>query len=972
VKSLSAGEKLQSYRVLGVLGRGGMGVVYKALDERSGREVALKVIADPPVRDRDVFFKRFDREARSAAAVAHPNVGAVLASGDIEGTRFLVLELLRGGSLAERVRESGRVPWREAAAIGAAIARGLEAVHAAGLVHRDVKPENVLFDEEGTPKIVDFGLARSAGQGPSTASVALTRTGEVVGTPAFMAPEQAEGDRREIDARADIYAIGATIHAIVAGEAPFVGDILSIIKHVLLDPPASLRKLVPEVPERLDLYVQRLMAKDRDQRPATAGEVARELEAIAESGQPRRISRALVAMALVAPAVLGAMALGVVRRKAPDGQTSVATSSTTAARALEPPSSAKPELVCLGEVGDIDLSLRHGDQVSALAWLDRDRLVACGWGGCARVWDLQQKPPTSIDLPVASALFCVAVSPDGEWIVAGSRSGELFAWDARDLRRPPIIRREVSESALTAVGFTAPDRVVVGGNDGKIRFFTLANGAFKDQETIERAGPEICCLSVAADDGTILLSGAGQRLELLPRGAQETTPIRCVEDRKGVNCIRSCVISKDGRSIYAGRDDGRLEFANDGARVTHSALDTYVSSSELETAPDPSELRSLSLSPDRKRLLAVSVNRFLGLWDPAQGTKVGSFPNAHDDMVVAVAYSPDGKRAATCSTDNSVRIWSISGDTIAPAIQPSSPRGRIVSFARTGKSTVLVTHYDRVLPLQRLDLEKRSAADATREKLQEPVRTMKVAPGNPPTVFLGWGATLVQRNAETDELLGRFGPPDGVDSAVESIAISPFDDQRLAFGCQHGHVHFWSCGAHPSPIEDLPLERGAAVIALCWIAKGRLMASVTSPHMNETAIYFVEQGRTESTFKGLGGATLDVRRDPLLVAAAQLDGKIELWSFPKNSKPKHESIERRDKSDVVARAACFVDEHTIVAGYDDGCIALLSAETHQVLAKKWLDRCDAVCALEPLPDRTFLVGTGLGRVLRYEWRGKVR
>jgi WD40 repeat protein len=989
VKNLSPGEKLQSYRVLGALGRGGMGVVYKALDERSGGEVALKLIVDlPPGPDRDVFLRRFDREARIAAAVVHPNVGKVLASGETQGTRFLVLELLGGGSLADRVRKSGRVPWREAAAIGAGIARGLEAVHAAGLVHRDVKPENVLFDAQGTPKIVDFGLARSTG--PSATSVVLTRTGEVIGTPAFMAPEQAEGGR-DVDARADIYAIGATIHSIVSGEAPFAGsDFLSIVKHVLFDPPASLRRLVPDVPERLDLYVQRLMAKERERRPATAGEVAHELDAIAASGQASGRSGTVVAAAIVALVVLlaCAVAIGVALRKSPGGQTPVATpsptpvatpSSTTPASAPEPPSPAKPELACLGEVGAaMDVSLRHGHQVYAPAWLDKDRVVSVGCDACARVWDLRQTPPTSIDLPVDHFLHSVAVSPDGKWIVAGSQRGEVYAWDAlhlQDLGRPRF-QRKVSEREISAIVFTAPDRVAVAGPDGKLRFFALANGAFEPGDTIERAGGKaIACLSVA-ENGTILLSGAGASLELLGPGEKKTTPIACFGGRGKATFTRSCVISKDGKSIFAGRNDGRLELAHDGIRETHVSKDTYESESAFESQPDLAEVRGISLSPDGERLLAVSTNRFLGLWDTAQGTKIGQLvPDAHDDMCVAVAYSPDGQRAATCSYDNSVRIWSVSGDKIERAIQPSSPRGRIVSLAYDGKSTVVVASYARGTPLRRLDLDKNASAPDVTKELDEPVRTMQlqVAPGKPPMLFLGWGASLVQRNMETREFLEHFGPPD-VESGVESIAISPFDG-TLAFGCQEGHVHFWSLGAKPQQIgKPLLLEPATAVTALCWIGQDRLLASTT--HRGDadgTAIRFVSHRQVAETFPKLGAQSLDLQPGPQsVVAAAQRDGRIGFWSISKKGPLKNESFYREDRRDSIPNAACFVDEHTIAAVYDDGTVTVWSAETHKVVGQMRLDRCDTPTAIQRIDDRSFLVGTGRGLVLRYEWRGKAR
>jgi WD40 repeat protein len=676
-----------------------------------------------------------------------------------------------------------------------------------------------------------------------------------------------------------------------------------------------------------------------------------------------------------------------VRRKAPGGQIPVATpsptpvatpSSTTPASAPEPPSSAKPQLACLGEVGAMDVSLRHGHQVFALAWLDKDRVVSVGCDACARVWDLRQTPPTSIDLPVDHFLHSVAVGPDGKWIVAGSQRGELYAWDAlhlQDLGRPPI-QKNVSEREISAIVFTAPDRVAVGGRDGKLRLFALANGAFEPGDTIERASSKaIVCLSVA-EDGTLLLSGEGAILELLGPGEKKTTPIACVGGRGKATFTRSCVISKDGQSIFAGRDDGRIELARGGIRETHASKDTYESESAFESHSDSAELRGISLSPDGKRLLAVSTNRFLGLWDTAEGTKIGQpVPDAHDDMGVAVAFSPDGQRAATCGYDNSVRIWSVSGDTIERAIQPSSPRGRIVSLAYDGKSTVVVASYARGSPLRLLDLDKNASAPDVTKELDEPVRTMQlqVSPGKPPMLFLGWGASLVQRNMKTREFLEHFGPPD-VESGVESIAISPFDG-TLAFGCQEGHVHFWSLGAKPQQTSrPVLLEAATAVTALCWIGQDRLLASTTRRgEADGTALHFLAHRSVVEPFPKLGAQSLDLQPGPQsVVAAAQRDGRIGFWSISKKGPLKNESFYREDRRDTIPNAACFVDEHTVAAVYDDGAVTVWSAETHKVVDRTQLDRSDVPTAIQRIDDRSFLVGTGRGRVLRYEWRGKVR
>jgi tetratricopeptide (TPR) repeat protein len=281
--NLAPGSQFGDFRIVAELGSGGMGTVYEAVD-RAGRSVALKLLKDTDADPE--ALERFVREGRAAASVAHPNVAQVHAAGAIGSVPFIAFELLRGGSLEKRVR-FGRLDWREAAALGAQVARGLDAIHRAGLVHRDLKPANVLLDEDGRVKVADLGLARL---GRGLASRALTKTGEVLGTPYYMAPEQVDR-AKSVDARADVYSLGATLFELLTGRPPFEANQLQkLLYQVLSVRPKSPRELAPEVPVRLEQLVLRCLEKEVFLRPATAVEVATELEAIVQEGDrgPRR------------------------------------------------------------------------------------------------------------------------------------------------------------------------------------------------------------------------------------------------------------------------------------------------------------------------------------------------------------------------------------------------------------------------------------------------------------------------------------------------------------------------------------------------------------------------------------------------------------------------------------------------------------------------------------------------------------
>ncbi|MBI3725107.1 protein kinase [bacterium] len=304
--AFATGQTLSGYTILEPIGRGGMGAVYKAEDSR-GQVVAIKVLAPELCRDA-VSLERFLREARAVAALSHPHITKLLDIGQEGEARFLVLEYLPGGTLHDRLR-FGRVPWRDLASIGAKVAAALAAVHAAGLVHRDVKPANVILDEKGEPRLADFGLVRATSL---EASGALTRTGEFVGTLEFIAPEQANATGGKIGPACDLYSLGATLYTLATGRYPFVGTGYALVKKHLTEAPVPPRSFEPEMPERLEQVILRLLEKDPQARGTTAA-AARDLALVARRGGGSRVPRAgtLALVTLVAAAgVAGAVLVG--------------------------------------------------------------------------------------------------------------------------------------------------------------------------------------------------------------------------------------------------------------------------------------------------------------------------------------------------------------------------------------------------------------------------------------------------------------------------------------------------------------------------------------------------------------------------------------------------------------------------------------------------------------------------------------
>jgi tRNA A-37 threonylcarbamoyl transferase component Bud32 len=268
--TLPEGTVFGPYRIEKKLGQGGMGVVYRATDTTLDRVVAFKVMR-PELLSKTNFKERFLREAKAAAQVMHANVVVIHQAGELHGTLFMAFEFVPGGDLSTRL-ESGPLAPADAVRLLIECASGLDAIHQAGMVHRDIKPQNIFLDKLGRSKLGDLGLARSV-EGDDR----MTVTGVAIGTPAFMSPEQIEGDP-DLDIRSDIHALGATLFNVLTGYPPFTGNTMFSITNKIMAPERpSLRQSHPQIPERLQRIVNKAMARDRADRHQTPQELIDDL-----------------------------------------------------------------------------------------------------------------------------------------------------------------------------------------------------------------------------------------------------------------------------------------------------------------------------------------------------------------------------------------------------------------------------------------------------------------------------------------------------------------------------------------------------------------------------------------------------------------------------------------------------------------------------------------------------------------------
>ena len=269
-------EEGDRYRIKDFLGSGGMAKVYMAHDEKLDRDVAMKVL-QPRYGEDEELVKRFEREARSTARLSHPNIVPAYDRGQKEdGSYYIVMEYLPRGTLKDLVVREGPLPPRTAVELALQIARALEAAHQEGIVHRDIKPQNVLLSRRGEAKVTDFGICRAVSE--ST----LTRVGSMVGTPHYMSPELAEGQRA--DFRSDLYSLGVILYEMLTGELPFNAETpAAIISQQLRGQVSPPREINPEVPERVEAVVMRLLARDPEDRYPDATALIDDLRQVSRS-----------------------------------------------------------------------------------------------------------------------------------------------------------------------------------------------------------------------------------------------------------------------------------------------------------------------------------------------------------------------------------------------------------------------------------------------------------------------------------------------------------------------------------------------------------------------------------------------------------------------------------------------------------------------------------------------------------------
>jgi WD40 repeat protein len=628
--------RLGPYRVLAVLGAGGMGIVVRAEDTQAGRQVALKLIR-PGLAASAEARQRFLREARAVARLDHDNIVPLYHVGEApahgQPVPFLVMPLLRGESLVERLRREGRLPAGEVIRIGIEAAAGLQAAHEAGLVHRDVKPANIWLEQrgDGPPRIrlLDFGLAR-AKQGE-----VLTRTGTVMGTPGYLSPEQAAG--KPLDARSDLFSLGCVLYAMGTGKAPYpTHDLMASLAALAATTPLSPSDAAC-VPGPLSDLIMQLLSRDPAERPASAAAVRQALAGI-EVTPPapirrRRWRRWLIAAAVVVAALLPLLWVLFGRPSARPGDASAPATITI------PSDSALDALSRDSIPADVLALAGDGDPAKAPAGI-----VAILGNGQLRYWTKPVKFPDRL---------AIDVSADGRYVALGDRHGKVRVWEIATGKFVQVLegRDEVTAVALTAEG----EKLAVGTVRGEVTLWAPIGSPAVPilRTTLKKEGGPISDVAFSPDGKNLV--AAGDRIQLWgwePLGR----PVEYHPNKELAQAGERIAFSPAGSTLAvwspAGKNRGaRLFNVSEGFLPLLPVKGKQAPPSVLPL-PDadpkvPGPILSAVAWGDDKTLLTVATaRRGAEIWNIANGKRLGWLDSANNP---AAALSIDGKQAALAS-----------------------------------------------------------------------------------------------------------------------------------------------------------------------------------------------------------------------------------------------------------------------------------------------------------------------------------